>query len=98
MQNIAENIFLSEIPSLIAALLEVPEDQVSVQEPSDEVRHDLVLNIGDHTFLAEFKNSSARPQLLSALMDIEKKKEQLSTQYHPDCSRSLHGRGGAPLL
>ena len=43
-----------------------------VQEYSHEVHHDLILNIGDLTFLADFKSSSARPQLLSALMDIEK--------------------------
>jgi hypothetical protein len=78
MQNIAKNIFLLKIPSILAALLEAPEDQVTVQESSHEVRHDLVLNIGDRIFLADFKNSSARPQLLSALMDIEKNRNNLA--------------------
>ncbi len=78
MQNIAKNIFLLEIPSILAALLEVPKDQVTVQESSHEVRHDLVLNIGGRIFLADFKNSSARPQLLSASIDIEKNRNNLA--------------------
>ena len=78
MQNIAKNIFFLEVPSILAALLEAPEDQVTVQESSHEVRHDLVLNIGGRIFLADFKNSSARPQLLSASMDIEKNRSNLA--------------------
>ena len=78
MQNIAKNIFLLEIPSILAALLEIPKDQVTVQESSHEVRHDLVLNIGGRIFLADFKNSSARPQLLSASMDIEINRSNLA--------------------
>lgn len=83
MQNIAKNIFLSEIPSILAALLEVPEGEVTAQESSHEVRHDLVLNIGDRIFLADFKNSSARPQLLSASMDNEKNRNSLAHNIIP---------------
>jgi hypothetical protein len=58
----------SEVPALLAKLLEIPESRVSIRKGKKEPGTDFIIRAGEHTFLVDFKGSSARAPLLLALM------------------------------
>ncbi|RJR27510.1 MAG: winged helix-turn-helix transcriptional regulator [Desulfobacteraceae bacterium] len=75
----------SEVPALLAKLLEIPENRVSIRRSEKEPATDVIIKAGDRTFLVEFKGSSARAPLLLAL-----------TRFNEE-SRDK-GKGAIPLL
>jgi hypothetical protein len=62
---------ISEIPSIFAKFLEIPEDHVSFPKIKEDSDYNLVINAGKYTFLVECKNSSTKASLLSALIQFE---------------------------
>ena len=58
----------SEVPALLAKLLEIPESRVSIRRGKKEPGTDFIIKAGEHTFLVDFRSSSARASLLLALM------------------------------
>jgi hypothetical protein len=58
----------SEVPGLLARLLEIPESRVSIRRGKKEPASDVIIEAGEHTFRVDFKGSSARTSLLLALM------------------------------
>ncbi|PKN25398.1 MAG: hypothetical protein CVU64_20030 [Deltaproteobacteria bacterium HGW-Deltaproteobacteria-21] len=64
----------SEIPGLLAGLLEIPESRVSIRKGQKEPGTDFIVKAGEHTFLVDFKSSSARAPLLLALMRFTEKR------------------------
>lgn len=75
----------SEVPGLLAKLLELPESRVSVRMGKKDPRTDFIIKAGEHTFLVDFKGSSARAPLLLALMRFNEKRRD-------------NGKDGIPLL
>lgn len=75
----------SEIPGLLARLLEIPESRVSIRGGKREPESDFIIKAGEHTFLVDFKSSSARAPLLLALMRFNEKRRD-------------NGKDGIPLL
>jgi hypothetical protein len=71
MQDRSKNQFVSKIPAILAQFLEVSDDRVLIREYIGDPRPDLVLKIGEHTFVAEVKSSSARTSLLSAFTQLD---------------------------
>jgi hypothetical protein len=58
----------SEVPVLLAKLLEIPESRVSIRRVKKESATDVIIETGEHTFHVDFKSSSARAPLLFAVM------------------------------
>jgi len=58
----------SEVPALLAKLLEIPESRVSIRRDKKEPETDLVIKADEHTFHVNFRSSNARAPLLLALM------------------------------
>lgn len=75
----------SEVPALLAKLLEIPESRVSFRRGKKELGTDFIIKAGEHTFLVDFKGSSARAPLLLALMRFNE-------------GRRHDGKDGIPLL
>ncbi len=75
----------SEVPALLARLLEIPESRVSIRRGKKEPATGFIIKAGDRTFLVEFRSSSARASLLLALM-----------RFNED--RRDKGKDGIPLL
>jgi len=75
----------SEVPALLAKLLEIPESRVSIRRGKKEPATDVIIEAGDCTFLVDFKDSSARAPLLLALMRFNE-------------VRRDKGKGAIPLL
>lgn len=75
----------SEVPGLLAKLLEIPESRVSIRRGKKEPESDFIIKAGGHTFLVDFKSSSARAPLLLSLMRFNEKRRD-------------NGKDGIPLL
>ena len=61
----------SEVPGLLAVLLEIPESRVSVPAGAKGPGPDFVMSAGGHAFLVESKGSSARAPLIQAISRLE---------------------------
>src|SRR4030042_1093570 len=75
----------SEVPGLLAKLLEIPESRVSIRRGKKEPGTDFIIKAGEHTFLLDFKSSRARAPLLLALMRLNEERRD-------------NGKDGIPLL
>jgi len=75
----------SEVPGLLAKLLEIPESHVSIRRGKKDPGTDFIIKAGEHTFLVDFKSSSARAPLLLALMRFNEERRD-------------NGKDGIPLL
>ena len=62
---------VSEVPGLLARLLEMPNSRVAVRPGEKSAGHDFVISAGEHTFLVESKGSSARAPLIQAISRLE---------------------------
>lgn len=62
---------VSEVPGLLAKLLEIPESRVSVRAGTKGSGSDFVMSAGEHTFLVESRSSSARAPLIQAISRLE---------------------------
>jgi hypothetical protein len=74
MKSPFEKRVVSEVPGLLAGLLEMPENRVAVRPGAKGSTPDLVISAGKDTFLVEFKSSSARAPLIQAVMRLEEKR------------------------
>jgi hypothetical protein len=63
----------SEVPGLLAKLLGIPESRVLIRRGKKEPGTDFIIKAGEHTFLVEFKGSSARAPLLLSLIRFNEK-------------------------
>ena len=75
----------SEVPALLAKLLEIPESRVSIRRGKKDPGTDFIIKAGEHTFLVDFRSSSARASLLLALMRFNEERRD-------------NGKDGIPLL
>jgi hypothetical protein len=71
MKSPFEKQAISEVPRLLAKLLEIPEGRLAVQQGEKGPGPDFVINAEDHTFLVESKGSSARAPLIQAITRLE---------------------------
>jgi hypothetical protein len=71
MGSAFEKQVVSEVPSLLAVLLEIPESRVSVRAGAKGSGPDFVISVGEHSFLVESKGSSARAPLIQAISRLE---------------------------
>ena len=70
MQSPSKKQAVSEVPGLLAKLLEMPESHVAVSSGGKSSRPGFVINAGAHTFLVEPRNSSARAPLILAVAKL----------------------------
>jgi hypothetical protein len=63
----------SEVPGLLAKLLEIPESRVSIRRGKKELGTEFIIKAGEHTFLVDFRSSSARAPLLLSLIRFNEK-------------------------
>jgi hypothetical protein len=63
----------SEVPGLLAKLLEIPESRISVRHGKN-AESDFIIKAGENTFLVDFRSSSARAPLLLSLMRFNEKR------------------------
>ena len=85
MVNRFEKQVSSEVPALLAKLLEIPESSISIRRGKKEPGTYFIIKAGEHTFLVDFKSSSARAPLLLALMRFNEERRD-------------NGKDGIPLL
>jgi hypothetical protein len=83
MKSPFEKRVVSEVPGLLAGLLEMPENRVTVRPGAKGSMPDLVVSAGKHTFLVESKSSSARAPLVQAVMRLEEKREGMKKDVIP---------------
>lgn len=67
MKSPFEKQVVSEVPALLARLLEMPEDLVKVRPGAKGSGPDFLVSAGEHTFHVQSKSSSARAPLIQAV-------------------------------
>jgi len=72
----SEKQVVSEVPDLLARLLEMPESRIAVRAGEKSSGHDFVISAGEHTFLVESKGSSARAPLIQAISRLEEHRKK----------------------
>jgi hypothetical protein len=73
----------SEVPGLLAKLLEIPESRISIRRGKKEPATDVIFEAGDRTFLVEFKSSSARTPLILALGRLKERRGDMKKHVIP---------------
>jgi len=71
MERPSEKYAISKIPVILAGLLDIPDDQVILKKRSQGSGEDIYLEVGQHTFWVQYKNSSARAPLLIAQIELQ---------------------------
>ncbi|MBW1723691.1 MAG: hypothetical protein JRJ78_16790, partial [Deltaproteobacteria bacterium] len=71
MKGSFEKDVISELPGILARLLEVPEHRVRILEGQKDAGPDFVVDAGKYTFLVECKRSSSRALLHPAVVQLE---------------------------
>jgi len=72
MERASEKYAISKIPTILAGLLDAPDDQVILNKRSQESGEEIYLEVGQHTFWVQYKSSSARAPLLIAQIELQK--------------------------
>lgn len=75
MQGSFEKEVISELPGILARLLEVPEHRVRILEGQKDTGPDFVVDAGKYSFLVECKSSSSRALLNLAVVQLEEIRE-----------------------
>jgi len=83
MKPLSEKEAISKIPGILARLLEIPEEQVTFEKARGAAGRDIVLKAGKYTFFVEFKSSSAKTLLHSALLQIGEQRKALGRNVIP---------------
>lgn len=94
MQKKIENQNLSRLRYVIAQFLEIPEEEMSSQILPHFHGFDTAIRAGGKIFLAEFKSSSARANLLSALLHLAQIKSSLNKEMIPIVVVPFMGNAG----
>jgi len=74
MESPFEKQAVSEVPGLLARLLEIPESRIAVRRGARGPRPAFVISAGEHTFLVESKSSSARTPLIQAVARLRERR------------------------
>lgn len=74
---------VSDLPALLARLLEMPEDLVKVRPGAKGSGPDFVIRAGEHTFHVESKSSSARAPLILALGRLRERRGDMQKDVIP---------------
>lgn len=72
MERLSEKNAISRIPTILAQLLDAPDDQVILNKSSRESGEDIYLEVGQHAFRIQYRSSSARAPLLIAQIELQK--------------------------
>jgi hypothetical protein len=72
----------SEIPGLLAKLLEIPESRISVRHGKN-AELDFIIQAGENTFLVDFRSSSARAPLILALVRLRERRGDIKKDVIP---------------
>ncbi|MBN2033987.1 MAG: MarR family transcriptional regulator [Deltaproteobacteria bacterium] len=83
MESPFEKQVVSELPGLLARLLEMPENRVSVHAGAKGSGPDFIISAGEHTFLVEFKSSSARAPLILAVTRLRERRGDMKKDVTP---------------
>ena len=75
MRNSFEKQVISEIPGILAMLLEVPEDRIKILEQRKDRGTDFVVDVGEYKFFVECKSSSTRALLHPAVVQLKETRE-----------------------
>ena len=75
MQSAFEILAFSELPSMLAEFLELPEKKVIILESGKEPGPDFMVRAGKYTFLVESKGSSARAPMILTVTRLEKRRK-----------------------
>ena len=72
MERLSEKNAISRIPTILAQLLDAPDDQVIINKSSRESGEDIYMEVGQHAFRVQYRSSSARAPLLIAQIELQK--------------------------
>jgi len=75
MQSVFEILAFSELPRRLAEFLELPKEQVTIQESEKDPGPDFMVRAGKYTFLVESKGSSARAPVNLAIARLEERRK-----------------------
>jgi hypothetical protein len=74
---------VSEVPGLLAGLLEIPESRVAVRWGAKGDGPSFLIRAGEHTFLAEPRNSSARAPMILAVTRLRDRRKDIEKDVIP---------------
>jgi len=74
MKSLFEKQVVSEVPALLARLLEMPEGLVKVRPSGKGSGSDVIISAGERTFHVQTKSSSARAPLMQALTALRERR------------------------
>lgn len=83
MQSSFEKRAVSEVPGLLAKLLEIPGSRVAVRRGARGPGAGFLISAGAHTFLAEPRNSSARASMILAVTRLKERREDIEKDVIP---------------
>jgi hypothetical protein len=83
MQSVFEKQSASEIPRMLARLLELPEDQMVIPDGGKEPVRDFIVSAGKYDFLVACKGSSALASLNPAVARLEQGNRNLERNVIP---------------
>jgi hypothetical protein len=72
----------SEVPALLAKLLEIPKSRISVRR-GNNAESGFIIKAGEHTFLVDFRSSSARAPLILALGRLRERRGDMKKDVIP---------------
>jgi hypothetical protein len=97
MESRFEQQATSEVPGLLAKLLEIPESRISIRRGKKKPATDAIIEAGDRSFLVEFKSSSARAPLILALSRLRERRGDMKKDVIPLLVAPYMGEGGRRL-
>lgn len=87
----------SEVPGLLARLLEIPESHISIRRGKKDPGPDFIIEAGDRTFLVEFRSSSSRAPLILALSRLRERRGDMKKDVIPLLVAPYIGEAGRRL-
>ena len=75
MRSSFEKQVISEIPGILAMLLEIPENQVRILKAQKDRGLDFVVDVGEYKFFVKCKSSSTRALLYPAVVQLKEFRE-----------------------
>ncbi len=94
MGNLTEKQAKSNIPSILAGFMEVPEDRVIISELREKAGPDLLIKTDGYQFLVEYKGTGARAQLNLALLQFEENRKAFQKDAIPLIAVPYMGESG----
>jgi hypothetical protein len=83
MSSSFEKQIISELPGLLAGLLETPTNRISVRRGAKGSEPDFVVAAGEHTFQVESRSSSARAPLILAVSWLRERRKDTAKNVIP---------------